>query len=443
MENKSSFETFKNWIQNSIAVKLFVILFVMILLMIPKSMIRDLIFERQRLSDEVSIEVSQKWGGSQTVTGPILKIPFEKSFFTDKDKETPVITNHYAYFLPEKLEFDSKVNVNTDRGRSIYKAMVYKSEIGMNGHFKIDLEKLNLTNDQMLWDEAKVILGISDLKGISNAVGFQLDGQKIALDPGIPNSKILSSGLNGNVVMDEAITDISFEGNVELQGSRQLYFAPLGKYTTTNMRSAWPSPSFDGYFVPATHNITEQGFTSNWEVYALSRNITQQFIDSNENISSYNYGVQFVDPVNLYSKSHRTSKYALLLISLTFLTFLFFEVLQKKHMHPIQYVLVGLALTVFYVLLLSLSEHIGFNRSYMIASGATIGLIALYTSSIFKSWKLTGALSLLLLAIFSFVFVILQLESYALLAGSIGLFVILAIVMLSTRKLNWYTFQKE
>ena len=184
------------------------------------------------------------------------------------------------------------------------------------------------------------------------------------------------------------------------------------------------------------------GFEAHWEIYSLSRNLTQQFVDRNDHLNNYNYGVRFMDPVDLYSKSSRTSKYALLLISLTFLVYLFFEVFQRQSVHPIQYILVGLALMVFYVLLLSLSEHIGFNRSYMIASAGTIGLIIMYSKAIFKSFKLIGILGIFLAFIFGFVFVILQLEDYALLVGSIGLFVILGIVMMATRKLNWYTFNK-
>ena len=441
MENKSSFEKFKTWMKESLAVKLFVIFFTILILMIPKALIQELINERKYLSESVIREVGEKWGGAQSVNGPILEIPFEQEFV--KDNEEIVMTKHLAYFLPNELNFDANVDVTRDRGRGIYNAIVYTSKIQFNGDFKIDLDKLNLIKDQMLWEESKIIFGISDLKGIAKEIDFQFDDQSITLEPGIPNINVLQSGLHGNISLTSNFNQANFQGTLDLQGSEKLFFGPLGKQNKASISSSWPSPSFTGYFLPTAPTVELTGFDADWEIYSLSRNLTQQFVDRNDQLNNYNYGVRFMDPVDLYSKSSRTSKYALLLISLTFLVYLFFEVIQRKSVHPIQYILVGLALMVFYVLLLSLSEHIGFNRSYMIASAATIGLIIMYSKAIFKSFKLTGILSIFLAFIFGFVFVILQLEDYALLVGSIGLFVILGIVMMATRKLNWYTSNKE
>ena len=227
MEHINSFEKFKTWMKESLAVKLFVIFFTILILMIPKALIQELINERKYLSETVIQEVGEKWGGAQSVNGPILEIPFEREFVKDNDEI--VMTKHLAYFLPNELNFDAKVDVTRDRGRGIYNAIVYTSKIQFNGDFKIDLDKLNLIRDQMLWEEAKIIFGISDLKGIAKEIDFQFDDQSIILEPGIPNNKVLQSGLHGNISLTSAFNRANFHGTLDLQGSEKLFFGPLGK----------------------------------------------------------------------------------------------------------------------------------------------------------------------------------------------------------------------
>ncbi|RMG84254.1 MAG: cell envelope integrity protein CreD, partial [Bacteroidetes bacterium] len=233
-----------------------------------------------------------------------------------------------------------------------------------------------------------------------------------------------------------------FELKIKLNGQGSFSVEPVGRVTKLSLSSDWPSPGFSGAFLPDSHQISKDGFTAEWQVLDLNRNYPQQWSDDEYNgfggQGRMAFGVRLVQPVDEYLKNTRSAKYAVLVVGLTFLIFFFFEVLHKLLIHPFQYFLIGIALAVFYLILLSFSEHIGFNRAYLVATAATVSLISGYGWAILKYKKLVLQLTLFLVTIYGFIYIILQLEDYALLAGTVGVFVALALAMYYSRNIDWY-----
>ncbi|HHH54328.1 MAG TPA: cell envelope integrity protein CreD, partial [Bacteroidetes bacterium] len=232
--------------------------------------------------------------------------------------------------------------------------------------------------------------------------------------------------------------NIDFSFDIKLQGSESIYFIPVGKTTTVALKSSWDSPSFQGRFVPDEREVSKDGFTANWKILDMNRNYPQQWEGNKYNVSSSKFGVDLIKPVGEYQKNMRTVKYSLLIIVLIFLIYFFFEVLGKFRIHPIQYSFIGLALTLFFVLLLSISEQIGFDLAYLVSAAATTIMILIYSAALLKNRKQLLILTGFLITIYGFIYVVLQLEDFALLAGSIGLFVALFITMYYSRKIDWY-----
>jgi len=247
---------------------------------------------------------------------------------------------------------------------------------------------------------------------------------------------VFANGISVRMPVGEK-DEYAFNIDLDLRGSQSLNFVPLGRATRVDLTSDWPHPSFNGAFLP-DHDITEEGFSATWKVLDLNRNFPQAWKGNRDGIYDSSFGFELFMPNDHYQQSMRSAKYAILFISLTFMVFFFLETINKKRIHPIQYILVGLALSIFFVLLLSLAEFIGFNAAYGVGAVATTLLIVIYSSSILTSGKLTAFLFGLLSVMYVFIFTILQLEDTALLVGSIGLFIILATIMIWSRKVDWY-----
>lgn len=229
---------------------------------------------------------------------------------------------------------------------------------------------------------------------------------------------------------------IKFSSSILINGSEQLLFTPVGKETMVKLNSAWPDPSFTGGQLP-DHRISDTGFVATWKSLAHTRNFPQAWKETSYNLQSASFGADLFIPVNGYQKTMRSVKYAILCILLTFAAFFIIETVNKKSVHPFQYALIGLALILFYTLLLSISEYTGFNTAYIIASAATVGLIAWFVKGILQSSKLTTVLGVVLMLMYSYIFTILQLQDYSLLLGSIGLFLTLAVIMHFSKKIQW------
>lgn len=446
MENTSPslFDKLSNWLKNSVMVKLLSMGILILLLMIPSNMVESLIRERQMTHEDAVNEISEKWGNAQTISGPVINVPYTTAFTNEDGKRISEV--RYAHFLPDELkitgDFDPEI-----RHRSIYEAVVYKSNLNIEGSFSYpDFSEWNIADGDILWKESTITLGISDLRGVKQRLSVNLNGQNIEFNPGLDNHDIQESGVSIRMPLTESQNQdsarMSFNMSLKLNGSKEMYFLPLGKETQVFLKSTWKDPSFDGAFLPDSHHVSDKGFDAQWKVFHLNRNYAQKFRGVPAGISESAFGVKFLIPVDNYQKTYRSAKYAILLITLSFTLFFFIEVLNRKRIHPFQYILVGVALCLFYTLLLSLSEYMSFNKAYILAAAAIIAMIGLYTKTIFKSTRLTLLFTLSLIILYTFVFSIIQLQDYALLLGSIGLFVVLATVMYLSRKINWYGADK-
>jgi inner membrane protein len=458
----------KEVIKNSLSLKMFIIGFLVAILMIPTGMIAVLVNERENTQEAAIAEVSEKWGREQTITGPVLTIPYKKiseSNVNGQKKINEVI--QYAHFLPDSLSVDGQINPET-RQRGIYEVVVYNSALNVKGEFTApDFSKWEIAPETIMYDKAFVSLGIPDMRGVKEEIILNWNGGKQSFRPGLETNDVLQSGVTSMVKIDKEDKGkkYKYDFKLVLNGSGNLNFSPIGKITEVKLTSSWQDPSFQGAFLPNSYEINDQGFVADWKVLELNRNFPQSFLGSMPidqsvqpnidefnkyqtttqigNMQSSNFGVRLLITADEYQKTVRALKYAIMILGLTFLTLFFFEAMRKKQVHPLQYILIGLALSLFYVLLLSISEYLGFNQAYWISAAATVALITLYSKSVFGAWKPALIESLLLLFIYSFIFVILQLKDYSLLVGSLGLFVILAVVMFVSRKIDWYNVGSE
>ncbi len=450
METENSKLPIGQRLKNSVTLKVGTITALVLLLLIPMGMIKSIISEREYQREKAISEVSKKWAGKQRLKGPILTIPVvyetiisEKTKGRKIKKVTKTVTEYY-HVLPETYNVKGDITPKKLR-RGIYEIVVYESQIKTNGSFRIpNLKEFNKVK-AIVWDKATITIGVSDLKGIKNQLRLDWGNEKLSVSPGSNIPEIIASGVTIPLVNLKQYTgkSIPFSFDLNLQGSQDMSFIPVGKVSTVEINSPWSSPSFFGNFLPDSRDVTANGFTSKWKILQLNRNFSQKWYGNNngELLNKSAFGVDLKLPMDDYQKSTRSAKYALLVLGLTFLIFFLAEVLNHKKIHPLQYILVGLALCVFYVLLVSISEHLNFNIAYLIGSTSVITIITMYVSSIIKQKKMTFLIFSVLSAVYAFVFVILQLTDYSLLIGSIGLIVILGLTMYFTRKIDWYTIQ--
>jgi inner membrane protein len=359
---------------------------------------------------------------------------------SEKDSSVKVVEmRDFIQVLPQDLVVNGAVNPEK-RTRGIYEIVVYNSKIKLSGSFDpLNFTALDIPPADIQFDKAQFTVGINDLRGIEKQIDLDWNGTKASFNPGVASEDVVSSGINAVVpVRTGDSLRYNFSCTLDLKGSQLLYFTPMGKVTDVNMTSAWPDPSFNGAFLPDRRQVSEKGFEANWNVLHLNRNYPQQWVGSTYSVEGSDFGIDLILPVDNYQKSYRSIKYALLMIGFTFLVFFFIEVLNKVFIHPIQYILVGIALVVFYTLLLSLSEHIPFNAAFIVSAAATLILVAGYVRAILKSGMLAGLITGILTLLYGFTFTLIQLQDYALLIGSIGIFLILALVMYFSRKIDWY-----
>jgi inner membrane protein len=442
------------WKANKIILKSFLIGFLVLLLLIPTYFIQNLVSERQDRQKEAVAEISSKWAGSQTVTGPVIGIPYHEMVTgqgnTKEEKK-------WAYFLPSKLNIHAHI-IPEKRYRGIYQVIVYTTELEIKGSYdSLHLAELNIPAENLLWNEAAVFFDISDVQGLKEDMTLHLSGTGLPAGmnpPGMTNastsvdldmvpakfsSEQFRNSLSASLPASLAGTHgpLEFSTTVKLKGSGNLLFVPSGKETRVEASSSWSDPSFTGSFLPDVRTVKDSGFVADWKVLYLNRNYPQQWKEGVYELSKAAFGVNLIVPVDSYQQTTRSVKYAILIILLTFTAFFLIEWVYTRAIHSLQYVLVGFALCLFYTLLLSFSEYIGFNPAYLVASLATIGLISWYVRSILRSSKMALFVGSLLALQYGFIFTLIQLQDYALLMGSIGLFITLAVVMYFSRKIKW------
>ncbi len=427
--------------RHRILIKGFLIGFLTIIMLVPAALIDHLVEERSNRHQQVVNEVSSKWAAPQTVSGPVLLIPYTYSYKGADGKE--ITQRKLAHFLPEQLHISGQA-VPEVRKRSLYQVTLYRSSLQLNGMFPaLPLQSLNLNTDQMIWNEARLILGVTDPVGLEDEVALQWNGSASNMEAGVPENGALKDGLSIPVSVNPT-TPSRFNLSLKLRGSENLYFTPVGKTTNVTLHSSWQHPAFDGSYLPtSTAEVDKNGFNAHWKIMAGSRTYPQAWKDNQIDLKPTAFGVRLIQPADNYARTARSVKYAILFIALSFAIFFFLELLQKRQVHPLQYLLVGFALCIFYTLLLSISEYTGFNIAYGIAATATIALIGLYVRTMFHSTRTALGFSAALSALYGYIYILIQLEDYALLFGSIGLFVIVAILMYASSKIDWYALPKQ
>lgn len=434
MENEIQQESWvaSFWRKNRILFKGFVIGIITLLLLIPTALIMSLINERQGRQNEAFREISAKWAGNQTVSGPVIAIPFLQQVKDDKGRIEQV--KEYAYFLPDILDIRGTMSPE-ERTRGIYKVIVYTSDLKFNGSFgKLDTEALGIDSSKLLVNEAYVLFGLNDIRGIREELRLNINGSDYQLIPGKLAGNNFGNTLLARINLTDLLASRSFSMTLKLRGSESLFFQPLGKKTHVSINSPWSNPSFTGNYLPDQRNISKQGFQADWNILYMNRNFPQQWTGSTVEMEDTAFGVDLLVPVDSYQKSERSVKYAILCILLTFTAFFLIEMIYSRPIHAFQYILVGFALCLFYTLLLSISEYIDFNIAYLIAATATVALIGIYVRSVFQSTRIASFIAGTLVAMYGFIYVLIQSQDYALLMGSIGLFLTLALVMYFSRK---------
>ena len=386
-------------LKHNVFFKIGIILILILILLIPATMVKQLIHEREATHHKAINEVNDKWAKKQTVIGPYISIPYYKNSGNFSSSTNRV--KHWIYIMPEELNIKGDIN-NEKRKRGIYEIVVYNSTLSFEGSFaKLDLEEFNIPKNNILWDKATLNIGINDLKGIENQIELKWDTTSSFFKSGTSTNDIVYNGINAEIPIshDSTAKSHKFSLKLGLKGSQSIYFAPVGKTTDVRISSDWSERSFAGNFVPDSSKLLEGGgYQAHWNIIHINRNYPQKWLGNTYNLTESMFGADLIIPVDNYQKSYRVARYAILFLALTFMVFFFVEMLKKVFIHPIQYLLVGIAIIVFYTLLLAFSEHISFNLSYLIAAILTLSLITFYISTSVKSREI-GILTFGLLSI--------------------------------------------
>ncbi|MBI3851085.1 MAG: cell envelope integrity protein CreD [Verrucomicrobia bacterium] len=426
-----------------------------LLLLIPLSMVRSVLHERLGRRNEAVADITSSWGRDQKLVGPVLIVPYRHPVKSWKEQPTGagkierlevvdmVVAN--AYFLPTNLTITGDI-APKQLHRGIYQAVVYNGKLKFDGQFaRPDFSSLRLEEKNVMWDDALVAFAIPDLRGVKETLNLKWGASTYPLLPGsklrgFPSGVFASvGGLRGS----DAV--IPFQLELALNGSGGLRFAPVGAQNTVTLTSPWPDPSFDGSFLPTERKVTRNGFDATWQVSYYGRSYSQQWTDqdataglNSDAAEASFFGVNFLSGIDAYRNTERAIKYGVLFIVLIFAAFFLFEMLAALKIHPFQYAVVGAALCLFYLGLLSLSEFIPFGLSYLAAAGVTTLLICFHSAKMLKSGARTFIVAGLLAGIYGFLYVALQLQDYALLLGTAGLFAVLAVIIWLTRNIDWY-----
>lgn len=396
-----------------------------LVMLIPLALLMPVISERAALRDGAVTEIERDWGKAQTIVGPVLVIPAGQTF---------------AYAFPDELKVDGGLDPE-QRSRGIYATVVYTAKLGISGSFhRPRAAELGVAEEALRWNEAYLAIGVSDLRGTGTEVALKWGDASRAMLPGSLLERYVS-GLHVPVTVPTS-GPIAFSVELPIHGSQRIQFAPLGVRNEVALRSSWPNPSFNGAFLPATRTVTDNGFTSAWSVSYYGRDFGQHGNGALPygpyGIDSALFGVELLPGIDSYRSVDRAVRYGILFVVLALMSFFMFEVIAKTRIHPFQYAMVGVALAVFFLLLLALSELAPFMIAYAASAAGTVGLVTMYMVPVLKTGRRTFVATALLAASFGVLYVVLQAEDYALLAGSLVVFVALGVAMRLTRALDWY-----
>jgi len=431
-------------LKQSASLKAFAIGILILVLLIPVSMIKGVVRDRIHVHNEARTDITQSWGGEQIISGPILVLPYRVEHRNTYGNV--VVETDHAYILPSRLDVDIEVDPEV-RARGIHEVPIYSANVHLSGTFSSpQLENLKPSANDIQWQKAFVALSVSDARAIAHAPLIDIAGSMSRFKPG--GERILADTTPPIVAAIEASLDsyrdgdeLRFEMDLQLNGADALQVSALGDSTRVKMSSTWPSPSFIGNYLPENREVSDAGFSADWRISNLGRPLPSQWDDRNTSVTGATqsaFGVAFYQPVDLYQLSLRATKYAVLFIGMTFIAYFLFEVMLRLQLHPLQYLLVGFANALFYLLLLSLSEHVGFGWAYLGSALASTALVAGYSATILVRRSRGLLMAAALVALYGFLYMMLQAETYALLAGAAGLWVTLAAIMYLTRKIDWY-----
>lgn len=429
----------------SVTLKAATIGVIVLVLLIPLSMLRGLVSERAKLREHAYTRVAEGWGGANVLGGPMLIVPTERTY-VENDHERSVRGN--LYLLPARLDIALDVRLEPEpRKVGIYEVPVYLGDIRLEGEF--DFAALTSAPEdpttRYLLAEARLLLPMSQVRSLREVRSARFSDKTLTFSPS--RGRVLS-GI-------ESVLDLSsvspgdratFRFDTTLAGSREISLLPLGSETRVQFASNWPHPSFNGAFLPSSHEIGAEGFKARWQVLELNRPYPQRWAEgeiAETALLQSTFGVALYQPSDIYQRGERAIKYALLFIALTFLTFFAWEQLSATRLHPLQYLLVGLALSTFYLLLIALSEHLSFGIAYGLGAAALALLIGAYIAGAVASPARGVVVAGAMAVVYGLLYVLVISEDYALLLGAITLFAALATVMLVTRRVDWYRSREE
>ena len=431
-------------IRRSNLLRLLLVGFLAILLQLPIAMIGGLITERQERRRAAVDEVSSKWGNEQVITGPALVVPYAHRLTrrSASGEELTLTEMRNAVFLPERL--DVRGTLDTDvRRRGIFSVPVFRLDAVLEGEIaRPDVAELGIDPAAVAWDRAHLAIGVSDVRAIQRETAVRWNGRELPLVAGAGGFlEAGGSGIHAVVGVADAADRFEFSLPLSLNGSVGVYFTPVGQNTVVELQSDYGHPSFQGNWLPTERAVSGDRFQAGWSIPSLGRNYPRAWTSETpmrDAVAGSHFGVELLDPVDHYRMSERSVKYAGLFVLLTFAAVWLVEVLSGVRVHPIQYLMLGGALCIFYLLELSLSEHLGFPVAYAGASSAVIAMVAAFCcialGLVSRAFVVTGGVGLL----YGYLYVLLMNEDYALVIGSIGLFAILAAIMFATRRVDWY-----
>ncbi len=432
--------------RNSAIARLVVMGVLTVSLLAPLVSVYSIVSERAARRDSAVAEVSATWGGPQIAGGPVLSVPYTVTWIDHDGRQQRSVCR--AYFLPRDLQIEGTVSTESRR-RGIFEVVVYRSNVKVTGRFvRPDVGWIRPAPERIDWDQAVLQVGVADPRGLARRAVLNWRGQAVPFSGGTAEVGLFRSGLHATVPTFEATpasTDLPFDFTLDLNGTHDLRFLPAAEETTVALSSTWPHPSFMGTALPETRRVDAGGFTARWRVQDFGRPYPARWTSGEmnrdllaEQANASAFGLTMVRPVDIYQQAERSVKYAVLFIILTFMVFFLWEVFSATLLHPMQYAFVGFALCVFYLLLVSISEHAGFDTAYALSAGVTTLLIAGYARAVLGGLRQGASVCAALATLYGFLYLLLRLEDYALLAGSVGLFVVLAFVMFITRRMNWY-----
>lgn len=438
-------QTIVSRLSQSVSIKVFTIGFLILLLLIPLGMIRGTINDRDQVHQSARADIHRTWGDSQLVAGPVFVLPYDIVQVDQRGER--FVNRSVMYILPAELDIDASVESEI-RYRGIHMVPVYSAAIRLRGRFAaISAQDIGVDNASIHWAEASIVVGVSDGRAITETPSLQLDGQTIAFVPGGP----LVAGLPPQIraplpgaLVDGNPGELTFDMELNLNGSESLSLLPLGDTTRASIESTWPSPSFSGSYLPHAREITDSGFTADWRVSSIGRSLPSRWTKDSGAAASAEasaFGVDLYMPIGIYRLTLRAVTYGVLFVVLTFVSYFMFEIIAGLRLHPLQYLMVGLGNVIFFLLLISLAEHIGFGWAYIASAGASSGLVVGYSLSVLGERGRAMIIGGVLFVLYCFLYMTLKAETYALLVGSIGLWAALGMVMYLTRRIDWYEKQ--